>query len=76
MHTDSTVAVLETVLARTRDAAASGPPQPDTRSGPSEPPGSAAHADFELMQHTVAELDDAATERRARPARTERPSPP
>ena len=64
MHTDSTAAALETVPAPTRDSAAPGPPQPDTRSGPSDPPGPAANADFELMQRTVAELDDAATERR------------
>ena len=55
MHTDSTAAVLETVPAPVRDA-------PDIR--PADPPGPAANADFELMQRTVAELDDAATERR------------
>ena len=63
MHTDSIATVLETVPAPTRDAAASRPSQPETRPGPIDPPGPAADSDFELVQRTVAELDDAATER-------------
>ena len=65
MHHDSTAAILETVPAPTRDIPGSRPPQHDTHApaSPIDPPGPGANADFELMQRTVAELDDSATER-------------
>ena len=65
MHTDSTAAVLETVPAPTRHAPGPRATQHDTRPTgcPIDPPEAAAHPDFEPMQRTVAELEDAATER-------------